>query len=57
MLQASMLDGLAFDAVTVGQDGFGAAEVGVRRGHVVEALVIAAMVVVNRAGFAGDLLS
>ena len=46
MLQASMLDALAFDAVTFGQDVFGATEVGVRRGHVVEALVIAAMVVV-----------
>ena len=41
-----MLDGLAFDALPVGEDVFGAAEVGVRRGHVAQALVIAAMVVV-----------
>ena len=46
MLQAPMFDGLPFDAGTLAQDVGGSAEVGVRRRHVVQALVVAGMVVV-----------
>lgn len=46
MLQAPMLEGLALDAGAAAQDVGGATEVGVGRRHVVEALVIAGMVVV-----------
>ena len=44
--QASMLDGLAFDPFPVFDDGFGPAEVGIGGCHIVEALVVAPMIVV-----------
>ena len=46
MLQAPMLDGLAFNKVSFGQNIRSPAEVGIRRGHIAKALVITAMVVV-----------
>ena len=46
VLQASMFDGLSLDPFALFDDGIGPAEVGVGRGDVVEALVVAAMVVV-----------
>ena len=46
MLQAAMGDGHAFDPLTLGEDGLGPAEVDVCRGEIVEALVIALMIVV-----------
>ena len=46
MLQAPMLDGLAFDVSPFTQDAGGSAEVGVRRRHVAQALVVAGVVVV-----------
>ena len=45
MLQASMFDGLSFDPFALFDDGLGPAEVGVGRRHVIQALVVAAMVV------------
>ena len=45
-LQAPMSDGLSFDPFTLPDDGCGSAEVGVGRRHVVQALVVAPMVVV-----------
>ena len=44
--QAAMLDGLAFDPFAVFDDGFGPSEVGVGGCHIVEALVVAPMIVV-----------
>ena len=46
MQQAAMLDGLSFDPLSVFDDGFGPSEVGVGGCHIVEALVIAPMIVV-----------
>ena len=46
VLQAPMLDGLSFDPFTLFDDGWGPAEVGVGRGHVCQALMIAPVVVV-----------
>ena len=46
VLQASMFDGLSLDPLALFDDGCGPAEVGIGRGNVVEALVVAAMVVV-----------
>ena len=46
VLQAPMFDGLSFDPFALFDDGCGPAEVGVGRRHVVEALVVAAVVVV-----------
>ena len=46
MLQAPMFDGLSFDPGALHGDGGTAAEVDVGGGQVVEALVIAALVVV-----------
>ena len=46
VLQAAMLDGLSLDPLALFDDGCGPSEVGVGRGDVVEALVVAAMVVV-----------
>jgi hypothetical protein len=46
MLQASLLDGLSFDPVSLQEDGLAAAEVDVSRREVVDALVIAAVVIV-----------
>ena len=45
MLQAPMLDSLAFDPFALFDDGFGPAKVGIGWCHVVEALVIAPVVV------------
>ena len=45
VLQAPMLDSLAFDPFALFDDGFGPAEVGVGGRYVVEALVIAPVVV------------
>ena len=46
VLQAPMFDGLLFDPIALSDDGFGSSEVDIGRGHVVEALVVAPMVVV-----------
>ena len=46
MLQAAICDGLAFDPFAFEEDGFSAPEVDVSRSEIVEALVVAAMVVV-----------
>ena len=46
VLQAPMFDGLSLDPFALFDDGLGPAEVGVRGCHVIEALVVAAMVVV-----------
>ncbi len=45
VLQASTLDGLAFDPFSLFDDGWSPTEVGVGRRHVVEALVVAPVVV------------
>ena len=50
MLQAPMFDGLAFNPFTLLDDGCSPAEVGVGGGHVAQALVVAAMVVVLHEG-------
>lgn len=44
--QAALLDGLAFDAFSVEQNGVAAAEVDIGRGEVAEALVVALVIVV-----------
>ena len=44
--QAAMLDGFALDPLSVFDDGFGPSEVGVGGCHIVEALVVAPMIVV-----------
>lgn len=46
VLHAPMFDGLSFDSFALFDDGFGPAEVGVGRRHVVQALVITLVVVV-----------
>ena len=53
MLQATICDGLAFDPFAFEEDGVSAPEVNVGRSEIVEALVIAVMVVVLDEG--GDL--
>ena len=53
MLQATICDGLALDPFAFEEDGVGAPEVDVSRSEIVEALVIAVMVVVLDEG--GDL--
>src|SRR3984957_1095183 len=53
MLQATVCDCLALDPFAFEEDGLGASEVDVSRGKIVEALVIAGMVVVRHEG--GDL--
>ena len=53
MLQATICDCLAFDPFAFEEDGLAAPEVDVSRSEIVEALVIAAMVVVLDEG--GDL--
>ena len=53
MLQATVCDCLAFDPFAFEEDGLGAPEVDVSRSEIVEALVIAVMVVVLDEG--GDL--
>ena len=46
MLQTTIGDGLAFDPFAFEEDGLGPSEVDVSRSEIVEALVIASMVVV-----------
>jgi hypothetical protein len=46
MLQAAVCDSVAFDALTLGQDHIGPSELNVSRGQVVDAFVIADMIVV-----------
>ena len=53
MLQATVCDCLALDPFAFEEDGLSASEVDVGRGKIVEALVIAGMVVVRHEG--GDL--
>ena len=53
MLQARVCERLAFDPFAFEEDGLSASEVDVNRGKIVEALVIAGMVVVHHEG--GDL--
>ena len=53
MLQATVCDCLALDPFAFEEDGLSAPEVDVSRGKIVEALVIAGMVVVRHEG--GDL--
>src|SRR5271156_120162 len=53
MLQATVCDCLALDPFAFGEDGLSAPEVDVSRGKIVEALVIAGMVVMRHEG--GDL--
>jgi len=50
VLQASMFDGLSLDPFALFDDGCGPAEVGVGRGDVVEALVVAPVLVVLEEG-------
>lgn len=45
VLQAAMFDGLSLDPFALFDDGFGPAEVGVGRRDVVEALVVASVVI------------
>lgn len=45
VLQASMFDGLSFDPFALLEDGLGPAEVGICGRHIVEALVVAPVVV------------
>ena len=51
VLQATQFDGLSFDPFSLFDDVCGPAEVGVGRGDVTEALVVAAMIVVLHEGF------
>ena len=53
MLQATVCDGDAFDALAFGDDGLGPAEVDVGRGEVFDALMVADVIVVFNEG--GDL--
>jgi len=55
MLQAPVCDCLALDLFAFEDDGLGASEVDVSRGKIVEALVIASMIVVRHQR--GDLRS
>ena len=50
MLQAAIGDGLSFNLFAFEEDGLAASEVDVGRGKVVEALVVAAVVVVGDKG-------
>ena len=50
MLQATVCDCLALDPFAFEEDGLGASEVDVSRGKIVEALVIAGMVVMRHEG-------
>ena len=51
MLQAAVCDGCTLDALTLGKDCLGPIEVDVSRGEIVEALVIADVVIVLDEGF------
>ena len=50
MLQATVCDCLALDPFAFEEDGLGSSEVDVGRGKIVEALVIAGMVVMSHEG-------
>ena len=50
VLQAAISNGLSLDPFSIGQDGWAASEVNVGRGEIVDALVIAAVVVVVNEG-------
>jgi hypothetical protein len=50
MLQAAFGDGLAFDPFSLQQDCLAAPEVDVGRGQIVDALVVAAIIVVGHKG-------
>ena len=51
MLQAPMFDGLSLDPFTLFDDGWRPAEVGICRRHIVQALVVALVIVVLDEGF------
>jgi len=51
MLQAAVCDSCTLDAFTLGEDCLGPAEVDVGRGEIVDALVIAGVVIVLDEGF------
>ena len=51
MLQSAVCDGLSFDPFSFCQDGEPTSEVDVGRGEIVDALVVAAVVVVGDEGF------
>ena len=51
MLQAAVCDGCTLDAFTFGEDRLSPAEVDVGRGEIIEALVIADVVIVLDEGF------
>ena len=55
VLQAPMFDGPSFDPFALSDDGCGPSEVGVGRGHVVQAFMVALMVVVLDEGLDLDL--
>ena len=46
MLQATVFDGVTLDAFAFGKNYFGSAEVNIRRSNVVDALVVAGVIVV-----------
>ena len=46
MLQSALFDGLAFDPLALEQDGLAASEVDVSRRQVLQALMVAVMIVV-----------
>ena len=46
MHQAAMLDGFALDAITLQQDGLSPAEIDVSRGQVVQAFMVALVIIV-----------
>ena len=50
MEQAPLVDGLALDAFAIEQDGLAVAEVDIGRGQIVQALVVALVVVVGDKG-------
>ena len=50
MLQATVCDGGTLDVLTFGDDGVGPAEVDVGRGEVIDAFVIAGVIVVFNEG-------
>ena len=50
-MQASVLDGFAFDPFSFQQDGLTASEVDVGRRQIVDALVVAQVIVVGDEGF------
>ena len=51
MLQATVGDGLSFDPFSFCQDGWTASEVDVGRGEIVDAFMVAVVVVIGDEGF------